>query len=611
MCGIIGAINAGCSHSEFRDLFAGIASRGKDAQNFFAINHNKLESGPIEQLNGSKISPILLGHSRFSLVDVENDDANQPFTDDNGKQILLFNGEIYNHLELRPLLENRYGVKFKTKCDTEVLFYGLVHEGAEFIDRLDGFWAFSFIDLSKNVVSFSRDRFGKKPLYFRLTDCGLLFSSSFQSIIATLTEKKLNHTSLYKYLFFDVCSDPVESYIEGVTQIKPGTLVEYDISINSFSEERNINFPSNNGMDFEKALKYSVNKRLSDEVKVSLNLSGGLDSVALAAAISELGKTDVVCHTIRFDGLDDFDVVNAKKVSEEFVLSHEIIDISSQDLWKDANEGLSSYHCPVHSPTVFAQKEAWRAISEDGFKVIIHGSGNDEFSFGYQYYLQIYQLMLARKKNIVGFFRYNDKSFINSIMRYIKWVLLKKNAQSHSLMHNKNKFLRNDIDPKMAVEINRIGEGIVASNSSLFEKREFDIETGRIPYWNMLMDESSMAIPVEIRMPYYDNWIQYIYANKPLEFFFNKGYSKNFLREYIKQHSKLDLLNDKKKKGFQSPDHKIVTENFQVISELINSGPLKRMIRIETHAKLNYNEAKFLWRAYCASKWLMDNGVTL
>ena len=181
MCGILG--NYGSSSNEFLKLTSleDIAHRGPDNKGSY------------------KCKNVYLGHTRLSILDV-SERGNQPMFSEDGQFVLIFNGEIYNHLDLRKSVLS--DVKFNSTCDTETVLQGLIIEGEKFIDRLNGIFAFSFYNLKTNDFLIVRDHFGIKPLYYYKSEKEISFSSELKAINGFVKNKSINSKALRNYVNF-------------------------------------------------------------------------------------------------------------------------------------------------------------------------------------------------------------------------------------------------------------------------------------------------------------------------------------------------------------------------------------------------------------------------
>lgn len=597
MCGIAGGLtNKSLSKTEIGILRQGIEQRGPDA------------SGTITEkfIDGS----LTFIHTRFSVVAVGDKNANQPFKV-NG-DILVFNGEIYNHNELRDSLVREFSVEFETVSDTEVLAWGLHHLGYKFLDKVNGFWSLCYYSKKNNVVALSRDRLGKKPLYFTKNHEDFLFSSDQNSLVKLLkSENVLNIGAVSKFLLNDFGCNSVDTYHVNVRQIPPGVWYEINLNTKRIDEKRlnSIQLSITNHYqtsenqeriqhEFSDLLIKAVDCRWSDEVAVSINLSGGLDSMAILGALKELNKSTFTCHTLQFDGVSDFDVQKSKSVCDFYGFKHDLINYSSKEIFERSKHYLESSSFPVHSPVVAAQKDFWSKIGSENFRVILHGSGNDEFSYGYQYYLQLYQLSLLKNYQFVEFFKFNDKGNFNALLRLIKWKIFGLDIRRDQSKHCK-KFFDDDFYPLMKTKAYRTED----INTSLKKRRILDIDELRIPYWNMLMDQSSMQVPIEIRMPFYDKNIIKYYLEQDEGYFFNSGRTKNHLREFLNRSMPDIDFNEKKKIGFRSPDKKIVIENYEEIETEINENNLFSIKLPPKNKKLSTQDYNLIWRLFSLSYW--------
>ena len=206
MCGIVSIHTSQNSledkSSQLDDMLARILHRGPDSEGRMHVKNQ-----------------VLLGHRRLSIIDLEN--GQQPMVSDDNRYSLIFNGEIYNYLELRQMLICK-GVYFNTSSDTEVLLQMMIHFGAEALKQLNGMFAFIFHDRNKNKWIAARDPFGIKPLYFSESDQCLYFASEIKCFLANPKFEAIrNDNALHQYLAFQMCLND-ETMFDGVRKILPG-----------------------------------------------------------------------------------------------------------------------------------------------------------------------------------------------------------------------------------------------------------------------------------------------------------------------------------------------------------------------------------------------------
>ena len=192
MCGIAGfiSLNQPIEHnrSYIDKALQRLENRGPDANGVF------------------RNSKVELGHTRLSIIDTSSN-ANQPMTDESGKYTLVFNGEIYNYKNLKEDLKKK-GVNFKTESDTEVLLYGFIKEGKNFLNKLNGFFACCFYDSVSNKSILARDRFGIKPLYYFQNSSKFIFGSELKALLCYPIEKTIDNDALNQYFRFNYIPAP-------------------------------------------------------------------------------------------------------------------------------------------------------------------------------------------------------------------------------------------------------------------------------------------------------------------------------------------------------------------------------------------------------------------
>jgi len=238
----------------------------------------------------SSYPQAVFGHNRLSLVDL-SERSNQPFEREN--HALVFNGEIYNYLELKEELLKRFDVEFSTTSDTEVLFYGLIHWGLELtLKRLKGMFAFAFYDISNRKVFFARDRTGMKPFFYSIRGGQMVFSSELKGIWALDEFKSLNDKYLSLATFAEYEYSRRISALTDVKQLEPGTFLIFDVDNVSYSteyyfkmadyvsvsdfERRNRNSEKEVFEEFEHLFTSTVHKVMAADAKMGAFVSGGV-----------------------------------------------------------------------------------------------------------------------------------------------------------------------------------------------------------------------------------------------------------------------------------------------------------------------------------------------
>lgn len=389
MCGIAGILTFKplsshiLSEEILRRMTETIVHRGPDSNGIWISKHNQCG----------------FGFRRLAIIDL-TPLANQPMTSTDGDLAIVFNGEIYNYLELRQELIDK-GYKFRSRSDTEAILLGYKEWGNKVIDKLSGMFVFAIWDEKSKKLVCARDRIGKKPFYFYLGTDFLIFSSEIKALLVhPLIEKKVNLSLIPFYLNFGTSSNQ-ETLFAGIRKLPPGHFLTYrlDNSIkverywNPFSQVGHYNHISSEEASDEllRLLKESVSKRMMSDVPLGVFLSGGIDSSLNVALMSELMNRPIDTFTVGFKELEKYNELEyANKISQLFRTNHRTILIDDQDSF-DVLEKLMWYEDepnadPVCIPLFFLSK----LTRDSGTIVVLVGEGSDEQFVGYGWLLRDY-----------------------------------------------------------------------------------------------------------------------------------------------------------------------------------------------------------------------------
>jgi asparagine synthase (glutamine-hydrolysing) len=366
MCGIAGF--AGFSDPELlRRMTSLISYRGPDDDGFY------------------EESSIGLGHRRLSIIDVSG--GHQPMHSADGRFVIVYNGEVYNHNDLRAELEAR-GVKFETHCDTEVLVNAYMAEGPGFVSKLNGIFAFAIWDTRTNELFLARDQMGIKPLLYLERDGVLLFASEAKALMLWPEyQPKLNPEALRENMVFSyVCGD--ETMLAGIKKLPPGCTLTWRAGRSTIrpywtldtepEPDRGEEYYTNGVVDL---LSDSVRGQLMSDVPLGATLSGGLDSSSIVALMARHAGRAVKTFTVGFGGSKD-ELEYARIVADTFKTDHQefIVDPSRftemlpRVVWHLEEPVLSSI-----MPTWYLGEAARKLVT-----VILIGEGSDEIFAGYR-----------------------------------------------------------------------------------------------------------------------------------------------------------------------------------------------------------------------------------
>jgi asparagine synthase (glutamine-hydrolysing) len=337
-----------------------------------------------------------LEHCRLAIIDPQNREADQPFRDASGRFTIVYNGELFNYRELRRELEAR-GVRFRTESDTEVLVNVLAVEGLKALPRLRGMFAFVLWDDAKRELLAARDHVGVKPLYYSVAEGTFVAASELRTLIAhPAIRPALDPAGVVEYLSFGFVTGS-RTLLEGIfklppahaLQVRDGTVrtSEYWDVLPAYDEAhaRNGRDPA---LDLTAQLEDAVAASLVSDVPVSLMLSGGLDSSAIAAlATRHVPAQDLTAYSVSFGRVTD-ESPAAARLAEELGLHHREIRLTRDALAEGFDDWLHGLDVPTANPTWTAISAIACSVREDGVKVLLSGDGGDELFGGYNRWMK-------------------------------------------------------------------------------------------------------------------------------------------------------------------------------------------------------------------------------
>ena len=378
MCGIAGSIFQQYPSINLTDAVVAQAHRGPD--------HTAVVRYPNAHL----------GHNRLSIIDLDAH-ANQPFSDPSDRYVMVFNGEIYNYLEIRD--ELRTGYTFRTESDTEVLLSAYLKWGAACLDRLNGMFAFAIWDRHTRTLFAARDRFGVKPFYYTHTPGALAFASEIKTLWAGGVPRRPRATVWANYLMYGSYGAPADSFWSGIEQLPAGHCLKYAPSTDTiqiqrwYNFEQRVSWPEHRMSEdelierYEALLKDSIALRFRADVPVGFNVSGGLDSSALLALVNQTaGGENINAYTFytgdeRYDELPWVNQLLAKTANPLVKVKFETSEVASMAAYVTSHQDE-----PYGGLPTLAYANLFRQARRDSVIVLLDGQGMDEQWAGYDYY---------------------------------------------------------------------------------------------------------------------------------------------------------------------------------------------------------------------------------
>lgn len=584
---------------------------------------------------------LLLGQVRLAIIDL-SEGGKQPMTY-NERYILVFNGEIYNYVELRNELQEK-GYHFHTHTDSEVIPAAYDYWGEACQEHMNGMWAFALFDRQKQTLFCSRDRFGIKPFYYIDTEERFAFGSEIKQLLPqTGRPPRANNTTLSVFLATGYLDYSEETMFDGVSQLRGGHCLTYNLNthhqrvrcwftMNSVSTRQEAGKISAERfrIEFEKAIR----RHMRADVPIGSCLSGGLDSSAIVCManrlLSEKGETEVQ-HTVsscfdnrRFDEREYIDAVLAQcsgvQRNQVFPNLDEVLDKLDEIVWHMDE--------PFSSMSIFAQWNVFQEAHRIGLTVMLDGQGADEQLAGYTDFYKLNFAWLFRQFRFKRLYR-EIKAYINlrassesqSQLRFlavilyetmiplwlqnrIYWFYLKKDA-GHRWIKLGNEALD---------AVCRIKRQYAKRDPRAYCKASMEIGLSELLHYE---DRNSMAFSVEARVPFLDADLAAEIYGIPFENKLKNGATKWVMREGL-----ADILPEKicsryDKMGFVTPENEWLMEHHDELEPKIREAAkrlsplvdLDETMRWYRSATTIHNGDFRIWRLLCAGHWAEVFGV--
>jgi asparagine synthase (glutamine-hydrolysing) len=551
MCGILGFIDTPWNFNAPIALKS-LYNRGPDEKNYW------------------KKDNVVFGHTRLSVIDIHG--GHQPMTSKDSRFILVFNGEIYNFKILKKELE-KHGHVFTTHSDTEVVLNAFIQWKEKITLHLDGMFAFSVWDVSKQKLFCARDRVGIKPLFYSL-EKGFSFSSSLKSFIDIPGfPKGLNFQALRDFLAFQTCLAP-DSFLEKVKQLPPASQLTWDLKSNKLTIDQYWR-PSNINQNIDRheivdevdsILRKSVRDQLVSDVPLGAFLSGGIDSSLMIYYMSELSSKPVDAFTLRF-GQNDYDETPyAKEVANYFDCKHYILDAPEIDGQSWVNS-ISQLDQPLADPA-YVMTSALSKLTKQHVTVSISGDGGDELFSGYD------RFNVHPEDFPVKYFQSKVRFLIEAGI--LPESLLRRTLHGREMLFYKQvelgpwskgrkslyKFLNSQFYKDMKIDQTLHVWKDLAGNMSTRNLMNADLWTYLSENCLTKTDRASMSNSLEVRVPMLSNNMLDLATSIPVEYHFDNSGGKRILRELARRNLPESTWN-RKKHGFSVPLQDLFNSSWQ------------------------------------------------
>lgn len=622
MCGIVGIVDQDAS-GYIREATNMITHRGPDDFGYFSFEN------------------LALGHRRLSILDL-SPRGHQPMQSQDGRFTIVFNGEIYNHLELRQRLLSEFD--FKSTSDTETILYGYIKYGRELFSKLNGIFAFSIFDKDTKDIVIVRDQLGVKPLYYVSNNDSLFFASELKALTSLDFDKEIDVEALSRYIYF-LYSPGEQTPYKHVRKLKPGHFIAFNISAPSkVKVEKYYEIPFK-GDYFRKTeteliddlisnLRRSVERQLLSDVPVGFFLSGGLDSASLVALARELHpEKNLNCYTIdtggSFDNFSD-DLYYAKICAKYLNVNLEIVraDVQIVEHFDKMIWHLDEPQADAAPLNVLSIAQNAR---EKGDIVLIGGTAGDDLFSGYrrhqalnfEHYFDFFPdfvwkgadtflSMLPRNNSFIRRFRklaaQSGVSKLDRMAGYFGWldfsrvVQLFREPYRPSLQNaHPNNLLVRSLD-SIPMESNNL-------NQMLFWEMKYFLPDHNLNY----TDKMSMAEGIEVRVPFLDLDLVEFSTKLPPDLKMKGKTTKYLLKKAMERYLPKEVIY-RPKTGFGAPVRQWITKDLDpMISERLSKDNLQKWNIFDPDAihklisdnKNGYIDASYsIWALLAIHSWL-------
>jgi asparagine synthase (glutamine-hydrolysing) len=552
----------------------------------------------ISEVNNSFKTNFSFIFNRLSIIDLSTE-AEQPMHSKNYQTSLLFNGEIYNHRELRVLLE-KDGVNFSSShSDSEVVLLGISHYGEKFVEKMVGQFAIVFYDHKNNTVLLIKDRLAQKPLYYLKEKNDFIFSSNLLSIVK-YKNSNLSEKSVIDYFNFGVVPSP-QTLFENIFKVKPGEIVKIDLKSGDLSNYNYWNlydFIDNKKYDeheFQNLLLDAINIRQEADVDIAHFLSGGLDSTYIIKNLRKARK-DTNTYSAGFDNKKYDETRWQNEVVQKYSTNHTYSKISGDLSFDLIDQTIEAFDEPYADSSSIPSFLIAQDISKK-YKVAISGDGGDELLGGYTRFINSFNKTKSIDfSSMISFY----PSIFGSGLRLMRTS--KNIYKSYSYEFSDMKLLNMlKLEPSRNIYdlVEITGESLV-KDLMMIEYRFYLSEMMMLK-----IDRTSMANSLEIRSPFVDHRLVEFALGHKLTFDNHLGkipiksdLSRDFNKEFINRH----------KKGFSFQLENWIYQNINVVNDVMKNGKVinqldKKIINKLSLVKSRTN-AERIWKLYFLERFL-------
>jgi len=659
MCGIVGYFSANGDFDPKKCANANnIAEyRGPDDYGYITISENLEVKEWRDKWMGDFDSPCniigTVGFRRLSIIDL-SPKGHQPMHEGRHRYWIVFNGEVYNYLEIRKELMSR-GYRFNSETDTEVVLKSYIEWGYNCLERFNGMWSFCIIDIPNKLLFCARDRLGIKPFYYYFDREHFVFGSEIKQVLSLLPmNTEVNPSVFFDYLalgsygneardtFFKCVYKILPGESMEITLPTPGALnlksqiwwdlprVEQDTRLNEDEICENIRY----------LVEDSIRLRLRSDVPVGTCLSGGLDSSVIACLVDRIYKKTGSSRKHKVFVIGSIDPKVDETHYARIVIENTNVEPyfnfpESADLERDLENFIWHHDEPLVTASMYGGWHVYKLAKNNGATVVLDGQGADELLGGYYFGVHIdflNELFFSGK--LVEFFKQlSANTALHSIskhriLRRMTQSIVKKIARSMrpvdfrpSVYKKVNGWLKKDFIRTNIRKSHRLNEDFYVAPrkfSSIIKKHSYEFtKYTSLPGILRQVDRNSMAFSVESRVPFLDYRLVELFFKLPANFILRNGYTKYVYRKAVKGiiPERIRLRTDKR--GFTMPDWQLLRGALpyvrSIIEGLSNNSEIYEVRNIKNvileNIKSEHSYQPIIWRIVNAIVWQSKFGV--
>lgn len=559
---------------------------------------------------------IGLGHRRLAIVDLSSDGV-QPMTSGNARNTIVFNGEIYNYLELRTQLI-ALGHVFKTRTDTEVLLASYAEWGPSCVERFNGMWAFAIYDRASGDLFCSRDRFGEKPFYYMRNQNLFAFGSEIRQLLPIQPKRLANEQAVLKFIMGvqSECLD--QTFFDGIRKLPAGHNLFMDVRNCEMRIERYyelkidrsmIGIDNNEAVNlFSSAFNDSVRLRMRADVQVATCLSGGLDSSSVATLAASMYREETqrpfAAITACSEQIDNDESNFAAQIVEQNQMLWHKVRPSYDNFVESLPAIVESQEEPFPSASIAMQFFVMRTAREKGIHVLLDGQGGDETLLGYERYFAAHYLSEARTHGWLSSLASMRASSVNNaamsagkILQYFAYFNSSKLRWNN--YRRRHSYLR--VLPEMFDEVRLYAE----ASCDIHDLQKLEIERTNLPALLRYEDKNAMRHSIETRLPFLDYRLVELALSLPGSAKISEGWTKHVLRKSMVGKMPDSIVWRRSKLGFEAPEQLWFPRHRASMLELVRGSALLASLCLHDKLLRDFNRLDGLtqWRLYSVACW--------